>query len=187
MSSITDDDIFSLEHPRFTRIYDEHWRQVLGFTRLYINDSYEQEEIVQEVFIRLWEMRASINDDSNIDGLLFIITRNMIFDRRRRSLNYNAIKEELAFTAREQYDIEGQIDADDLSEYIDKLVEALPPRQRETFILSRRHYLSHREIAEKLNISERGVERNLYLALKFLRRHLPLFMIFMHDSVSVGS
>ncbi len=170
---------FDEAHHIFSSLYDAYWKKVLHFTRLYLTDAYEQEEVVQEAFIRLWEMRSRIDDVSNIDGLLFIITRNLIFDRHRRSLNEIALKQDLASVVEEEYDIEGQIDAVDLREYIDKLIALLPERQRQAFVLSRYHYMSIREIAGKMNISERGVERNIYLALKFLRKHLPMFIVFM--------
>lgn len=163
----------------FSRIYDEYWRKVLGFARLYLSDSYEQEEVVQEAFIKLWEMRNEINGSRNVDGLLFIITRNLIFDRKRRSLNESAMKNALKLVVEEEYDAEGQIDADNLKEYVEKLVELLPERQRESFVLSRYKHLSVKDIASRMSISERGVERNIYLALKFLRKHLPMFILFM--------
>lgn len=160
-------------------MFDEYWKKVLRFARLYITDQYEQEEVVQEAFIKLWEMRESIEVDSNIDGLLFIITRNLIFNRHRRTLHESALMDDLTKVVDRECDIEGQIDADNLREYIEKLITVLPPRQREAFMMSRYDQLNVKEIAARMNISERGVERNIYLALKFIRRHLPLFMVFM--------
>ena len=87
--------------------------------------------------------------------------------------------DDLARVVDRECDIEEQIDADNLREYIEKLISVLPPRQREAFMMSRYDQLNVKEIAARMNISERGVERNIYLALKFIRRHLPLFMVFM--------
>lgn len=170
----------------FSGIYDGYWKKVLGFTRLYLTDPYEQEEVVQEAFIKLWEMRDEIDRHKSVDGLLFIITRNLIFDRRRRSLNESALKDALRLAAEEEYDLEGQIDSDDLRQYIRKLVDLLPERQRESFILSRYKHLSIKDIAGRMSISERGVERNIYLALKFIRKHLPLFILFMECAARHG-
>ena len=175
----TDGSNWNDEFGVFSGIYDGYWKKVLWFTRLYLTDSYEQEEVVQEAFIRLWEMRDEIDQHRSIDGLLFIITRNLIFDRRRRSLNESALKDALKQMAEIEYDMEEEIDADNLREYVEKLVELLPERQRESFILSRYKHLSVKDIASRMSISERGVERNIYLALKFLRKHLPMFILFM--------
>ena len=63
-----------------TFVYDHYWRKVYRFSEIYLNDDEEIKEAVQEVFIKLWESRASINENKDIDGLLFIMTRNTIFD-----------------------------------------------------------------------------------------------------------
>ena len=70
----------------FTFVYDHYWRKVYRFSEIYLNDDEEIKEAVQEVFIKLWESRASINENKDIDGLLFIMTRNTIFDYFRKSL-----------------------------------------------------------------------------------------------------
>ena len=160
----------------FERLYHKYWPKVYHFTSIYIDDEYEREEIVQKVFIRFWDARERLDPQKSPDGLLFIITRNLIFNQVHRSMNEKAMKEALAL---ESPDVELSSDAEDLKAYVDNLVQALPARQREAFLLSREEGLSYREIAAKMKISEKGVERNLYLARKFLKEHLPLFLIFM--------
>lgn len=76
----------------FTFVYDHYWRKVYRFSEIYLNDDEEIKEAVQEVFIKLWESRASINENKDIDGLLFIMTRNTIFDYFRKSLNKVTMK-----------------------------------------------------------------------------------------------
>lgn len=160
----------------FERLYNKYWPKVYHFTSIYIDDEYEREEIVQKVFIRFWDARERLDPSKSPDGLLFIITRNLIFNQVHRSMNEKAMKEALAM---ESPDVELSSDAEDLKAYVDNLVQALPARQKEAFLLSREEGLSYREIAEKMKISEKGVERNLYLARKFLKEHLPLFLLFM--------
>lgn len=162
----------------FKAIYNAWWGKVYHFARLWLKDDYEAEEVVQETFIKLWEIRERVDSDRNIDGLLFIITRNLVFNRKRRSLNEEVYRDMLAAADRQTEDPLRQIEADDIERYIDSLVMLLPPHQRETFILSRRDGLSNKEIAERMNISQRGVERNLYLAMRFIRKNLPLMLIF---------
>ena len=149
----------------FTFVYDHYWRKVYRFSEIYLNDDEEIKEAVQEVFIKLWESRASINENKDIDGLLFIMTRNTIFDYFRKSLNKITMK----ITA---------LEVKDLLEYIWKLVSLLPPRQQEVFIMSRKQQMTNKEIAEQLDISEKAVERNIYFALKFIKKNLNLFIFF---------
>lgn len=165
----------------FETVYRKYWRKVLAFTRLYITDSYEQEEVVQQVFIRLWEKRAMVDATKDFDGFLFIITRNLIFNRARRSFTAEPLSDFIDSAGPEFYqDIEGGIDAQFLREMVDRLVTELPPRQREAFVLSRRGGMSIKEIAGVMGITEKGVQRNINLALKFLKANLPLFLIFMN-------
>ena len=159
----------------FKAIYNAYWKKVFHFTKLYLTDSFQLEEVVQEVFIKLWEIKGHLDEEKNLDGLLFIITKNKIFNQTRKSLN-----ETLKYAEEITHDIEKQIVASDLSQYINKLITLLPPRQRETFLMSREQGMSNKEIAQRLSISEKGVERNIYLALKFLKKQLSFFMIFMN-------
>ena len=69
----------------FERIYRNSWNRVYHFTELFLDDSYEREDMVQEVFVRLWKKRSLIDTSRDFDGLLFITTRNIIFDRLRKS------------------------------------------------------------------------------------------------------
>lgn len=163
----------------FERLYKAYWGRVYHFTSLYIKDSYEREEIVQEVFIRLWDMRRRIAPDRDPNGLLFIITRNLVFNRSHRSANERAMKEALIADEESSTEMEEQMEADDLEYYLDSMVAFLPKRQREAFTLSHKLGLNYKEIAEHMQISEKGVERNLYLARKFLKESLPLFLLFL--------
>ena len=164
----------------FRWFFDRYWNRVYGFAKIYLTDAFEREEVTQKVFIRLWENRKSLDEDKNIDGLLFILTRNMIFDEKRRSLDRQAVRETLQQALLVPQDGSGEeFETADLSAYIETLVEQLPPRQHDTFILSRKNGLKNREIAELFSITEKGVERNMTEALKFIRKNLPFLILFM--------
>ena len=154
----------------FTFVYDHYWRKVYRFSEIYLND--------EEVFIKLWESRASINENKDIDGLLFIMTRNTIFDYFRKSLNKITMKITALEVAEKIAISDETLEVKDLLEYIWKLVSLLPPRQQEVFIMSRKQQMTNKEIAEQLDISEKAVERNIYFALKFIKKNLNLFIFF---------
>ena len=162
----------------FKALVDSYKERLYWHIRRFVYSHEDTDDLLQETFIKLWEIRERVDSDRNIDGLLFIITRNLVFNRKRRSLNEEVYRDMLAAADRQTEDPLRQIEADDIERYIDSLVMLLPPRQRETFILNRREGLSNKEIAERMNISQRGVERNLYLAMRFIRKNLPLMLIF---------
>ena len=148
----------------FTALYKQYWKQVYNFSRLYLTSADAAEEVVQEVFIKIWETREFLREDDHFKGLLFIITRNLIFNRHRKNVNEDFYKEE--------------IDAHNLQEYIDRLIDELPPRRREIFNLSRKEQKSYKEIALLLNISEKTVENQISEALKYLKKNITLLLLF---------
>ena len=144
----------------FTALYKQYWKQVYNFSRLYLTSADAAEEVVQEVFIKIWETREFLREDDHFKGLLFIITRNLIFNRHRKNVNEDFYKVTVLAALEEPYDVEEEIDAHNLQEYIDRLIDELPPRRREIFNLSRKEQKSYKEIAILLNISENGRKSN---------------------------
>lgn len=164
----------------FATLYDFYWLKVYNFTKLYITSSSDVAEIVQDVFVKLWEARHLLSEDKSLEGFLFIVTRNMIFNITRNRFRESMFKMSVmrAMENEESYGIEDELSAADLKQYIDQLITILPKRQQEVFRMSREEGMSYKEIAEYCGISEKAVERHIYLALKFLKKNLPLFMVF---------
>lgn len=163
----------------FAAIYKKYYGKVYNFSCLYLTSKCEVEDVVQEVFLKLWNVRAFLKEDEKLTNYLFIITRNFIFNQYRKSFNEKVYKMTIVNGPSETYNIENKIETKDLKEYIQKLVEELPPRQREVFRMSREEHLTYSEIAERLNISEKTVERHINEALKFLRQNIHLLTIFL--------
>ena len=127
-------------HEDFEYLYQVYGGQVYNFSKLYINSSEDIKEVVQEVFVKLWEARSFLREDENFRGFLFIVTRNLIFNRQKKTFNENFYKLSV-LSAYEQsnidsYNIEEELQAKELNNYIDKIIEELPPKQQEIFILS---------------------------------------------------
>mgnify|MGYP006350679919 FL=1 len=82
-------------------------------------------------------------------------------------------------TLEQSYDMEAEIEANNLREYIDQLISDLPPQRQLIFNMSRKENLSYKEIAAQLNISEKTVENQISSAIKFLRQNLILLTVFL--------
>ena len=162
----------------FTTLYRRYWSKVYNFSRLYLSSILEIEEVVQEVFVKVWESRSLLREDDNFKGFLFVITRNLVFNQFRRSFNENAYKLTVLSSIMPYYNLEEELTAADLQEFIEKMVKELPPRQQEVFNLSRNAHLTYKEISIRLNIGEKTVERHINEALKFLKKNIMFYLIF---------
>lgn len=161
------------DHQAFIDLYNEYWSQVYDFSRLYITTIATAEEIVQDVFVKLWESRHLLKEDENIRGFLFIVTRNIIFKKNKKRVNENLFKANVlaAYGNGGCYTttVEEDYCASQLRIFIDRLIRSLPEQQRTCFLLSREESLSYGEIAERLGISQKTVEIHMGKALRFLK------------------
>lgn len=162
------------DHVAFTALYNQYWKQVYSFCRLYVFKE-EAEEVTQEVFVKLWADHTSINEDSNFEGYLFIVTRNLIFNRSRKSVYEDTLKMTLLAAFNESYEFEEEVSTNNLKEYIDKLIEKMPSQRQLIFNLSRKEFLNYREIAAKLNISEKAVEQSIGRSIRYLKKIITSF------------
>lgn len=139
-------------------------------------DLYMAEEIVQYTFVRLWEMHEQINPQVPILYFLGKISKNRLVNMyQHRTVEY--IYSEYVQKKSAEYDSETEenLNLNSLNDYIDHLVKDLPPVRKEIFILSKRKYLSNKEIAQMMNISESTVASHLHLAIKYLRDMLSKY------------
>ncbi|MDC7141164.1 RNA polymerase sigma factor [Bacteroides finegoldii] len=163
----------------FSVLYEKYWRKVYSFSKLYLKNEFLLDDIVQEVFLKLWESKEFIGDNNTIEGLLFIITRNMIFNQYRRKINEDFYKTTVLYAfEHESYSVEDEVTAYDLKEYIDSFIEKMPPRRKVIFNMSRKDNLTYKQIAEQLNISEKTVENQIHKAIYFLKQNIIILVFF---------
>lgn len=136
-----------------------------------LNDSDLAEDLVQEIFLSLWEKHSNINPELNFEAYLATIARNMAYHElgkaMRRSQQSVDINQAALLTESEW---EEEIDAKSFKEYLMQVIAQFPKVRKEVFLMSRFDQLSNAEIAQQLQISERTVEAHIYKALKELRK-----------------
>jgi len=163
-------DLSSGSRNAFRHIFDECSGQIYHFALQYVNSAFDAEEITQEVFVRLWETRHRIDPGANFDAYLFTITRNIIFNSHKKKLNewkyYDKVK---SYVLNNSIDTDTVVLYNELESIIQKYIDAMPEKRRKVFVLNRFQGLSHKQIAEELNISTKTVEVHMRLALKELK------------------
>ena len=162
----------------FLLLYQRYWAKVYRFCQLYLIDRSVAEDVVQEVFIKIWESRLFLREDDHFEGLLFIITRNFVFNQHRKFVNEEFYELTVLSAMESGEDVEEEICTRDLQKFVDTLIQELPDRRRLIFNMSRKEHKSYKEIAQALQISEKTVENQINAALKFLRRNLLLLIYF---------
>jgi len=157
----------------FNTLYKAYSGCLYRFALGYLKSEAETEELVQEVFTRIWEKRSDLKEELSFKSFLFTIAFNII----RKHFRTKAYLSEY-FKTRISDDIDmktsQKITYDSLYQYITELINQLPERRKEIFIKSRLEGLCIKEIAEKLKISHKTVENQLTEALKFIRTNINM-------------
>lgn len=140
--------------------------------RISKGDSYLAEEIVQSVFVRIWENRQTLDPEKSFGAYLCTIAKNQLVNVYRHRMLEQLYQEKIKTTIPVENTTEKEVDYHLLEEYIDSLIEQLPSARRKIFVLSRRNMLTNKEIATELNLSENTVESQLTKAISFMRNRI---------------
>nr|WP_320023597.1 RNA polymerase sigma-70 factor [uncultured Draconibacterium sp.] len=168
LSALAQDDEASLE-----KLFNHYYPRLFNFSKSILKLEDGIDDILQEVFVKIWKNRKNINSAATFNSYIFIITRNLLLNELRRQLSFQNTKEEVKrLSLANEYSLSEQIDYQELKEKIDAFVEELPDRQKEVFLLSRNEGLSHKEIAEKLGIKPKTVEYHITLAVRCLKEKI---------------
>jgi RNA polymerase sigma-70 factor (family 1) len=156
------DEIFALYHIKIFR-----------FSVSYLKNEDDAYDIVQEVFIKIWEARFSLKSDTNFDAFIFTIAKNAVMSLFRKRLSEQKYLDYLSESVvSNALDTEEQTDYVFLRQKYEQLVETLPVKRKEIFLLSREKGLSNKEIALKQGVSEKTVEDHITKALAYLKKQL---------------
>ena len=142
-----------------------------------VRNVHHAEDIVQNTFLKVWIRRKHIDPHKSFNNYLYTITRNEITDYFRAEYRFSvheALRE--AGDAEATNDsIMSAVNVNQIKDILDRQVATMPAQRKTVFMLSRAEGLSSREIADRLGISKRTVERHLNIALKSLREVLGDF------------
>ena len=157
----------------YTEIYRRYWRLLYAQIYKMLLDEEESKDILQELFGNLWTKADKIPKQHNLAGYLYVSARHMVLNsirkRKFRSDYLNSIAE---FANEASEATLHYLEERDLLAAVEKEIQALPPRMRQVFEMSRKQDLTHKEIAESLGTSEETVKSQIKKSLKILRINL---------------
>lgn len=180
---LTDDEIFVLikegDHAAYTQLFDRFYGLLYIHALKIIRDEDEAKDLVQELFEMIWKKRETLNFTGSISAYLYACIRNLVLNhiahQKVRSRYVDSLKE---FMEQEDCLTDFQVREQQLKALIEEAIAALPAKMSEIFRLSRHEYLSHKQIAAKLQLSELTVKTQVKRALKILKPKFGFVFIF---------
>jgi len=164
----------SSDEAAFNEIYKRFQGLLYVYACRITHEENEAEDIVQEIFIYLWDKRAALALDS-LSGWLYQAVRYRFFDRLdRRKVRADHRTSLQSFLDQGTYCPDEYVREKELAQLIEDGIAALPTKMQEIFTLSRKEQLTHKEIASRLNISEKTVKNQVHNALRFLKTRVGM-------------
>lgn len=156
------EELFNLYYPRLFR-----------FSKSFLKLSEGIEDILQEVFIKIWDNRKKIRSTDTFNAYIFTISRNLLLNELRSRLSDQKARDALMNeSVADEFLPLQEGDFHELKEKMEEIMAHLPESHRDYFIMSRQEGLSNRAIAEKMGVSEKNVEYHLSRAIKIMKEKL---------------
>ena len=160
----------------FEKIFRIYYKQLYFFCYSFLNQKEDAENLTQDVFVKLWVNRASLDCEKSFSGFLFTMTKNLTLNYIRKTIHQQIFVSQLLNNKPEDCcQTEKQVSFNEAKSILNNLINQLPTKRKEIFSLSREKGLSHKEISKHLGISVHTVESQMSKALKFIRNGLKDF------------
>jgi len=156
----------------FNLIFHSYSSKLYHFAYGYLKSKEDAEEMVQEIFAKIWERRTYIKEEFQFRSYLFSIAFNYIKKQFRAKALLNKYVEFATPDNVKTEQTKEEVDYASLKSIVDQLVEQMPEKRRAVFVKSRFEGKNAKDISVEMNISQSTVENHLNQALRFLRQHL---------------
>ncbi len=156
----------------FDLIYSKYAVNLYRFALKYLRSEDEAQELVQSVFVKIWDLRRTIKTDTSFKSFIFTIAyNNMCKLFRKRKYNKEFVNE-ILYLNQPSSEVEQRIDFKSLIDSLEKIIEKLPEKQKTIFIKSRYEGKSTKEIAEDVGLSPGTVDNYISASLNFIKSRL---------------
>nr|WP_199157823.1 RNA polymerase sigma-70 factor [Pedobacter sp. ASV2] len=157
----------------FAEIYNQYRSKILVYATALCKSADLAEEIVQEVFIKIWQKRMQINPDMHFGAYIKKITLNHVLNHLKKISREKLLQKELfSYIEVLRNSTEENLFEKELLKTYDEAINNLPPQKKLIYYMSRTEDLSHYEIAQKLSISKNTVKNHMVEATRFIRNYV---------------
>jgi len=154
----------------FEEIYRRYWHPLFLHAYHILDDDDEAQDIIQDIFISFWNKPPTDQIHTSLKSYLYVMVRNKVLNHiRKNKINANFIQLLSTKLTEKDFNTVQDIELKELAVLIDSEIDLLPPRMKQVFEMSRKEFLTHKEIAERLGTSEETVKKQITNSLKLLR------------------
>ena len=171
---LADDELLELlkfgDQMAYETIYLRYWAILYRHARRMISNDEEAKDLIQDLFVNLWEKAESLDIQVSLSAYLYATVRYKVFGLiDKRKVRDNHVRSLTKFINEVEYTTDNCIREKELSRLIEQEISMLPAKMREVFELSRKSHLNHKQISLRMEISDQTVKKQIYNAVKILR------------------
>ena len=157
----------------FEQLYLRHVKHLTNQCKRFLQNEEDAEDLVHDIFVQIWETRDTLNPELSFSGYINTLARNRVYYKFRQLDIHSRFAQSILLNGKDETnETEDTIIANDYKDLLNRIIERLPPKQREIFRMNRIDEMSYQEISELLNISVENVRMHISLALKKIKNHL---------------
>lgn len=175
-TSVTDEILIAAigkdDYTSYNKLFVRYYSRLCYYVYRMLMDKEDAEDVVQELFLTLWNNRKKIEINENVSGYLYRMAKNMALNHIRSETNYRSVLEN-----REEplsYYEENQLESEEFRIALNDCINRLPDRCKEVLLLHRVKGLKQKEIADQLSISVKTIKNQIYSSLQRLKKCLEL-------------
>lgn len=156
----------------FEALYNQYKKRLAGNLFKLLKSDDLTLEILQDLFLKIWDTRAQIDPEKSFKSYLFKIASNMVMDYYRRAARDKVMRDKMIQASTELYShIEEQLFRKENAELLQEAIDLMPPQRKRIYTLCKLEGKSYKEIEQILGINEKSINSHLFQANKFLKQH----------------
>jgi RNA polymerase sigma-70 factor (ECF subfamily) len=165
-------------HDCFRKLFEQYSKPLYRFSLSYLKSNEVAEDLIQEVFIKIWNKRKDIDTNKSFQSYLFTIALNSIRKYFNKLAEANQLKHDIIVSfSKNQAAFEEQENFEDYLCKLDALIQQMPVKRKEIFIGKKLEGKSQKELAEEFGITVKTVEYHITEAMKFLKGEFEKFRL----------